>query len=193
MLCIATGSSPTEAYRLLAEEFQKTPELFEQIRIVQLDEWKGLGDRMHPSSCEAYIRQKLIGPLSVSEERYIAFNGCAVDGEAECARVSQALEEWGGIDIAVLGLGLNGHLGFNEPQSRVRTAHVAQLSAASQTHTMIAEQGVVCTEGLTLGLDQIFESKSVLLIVTGSHKAPVPILVVWPERHPYYRDSHPIQ
>lgn len=178
VLCVAAGKTPVPVYKMLSEAMECEHELFREIRILQLDEWRGLpNQRQHPSSCENFIRKTIIEPLKVSEERFIGFDGCATDGEAECVRVTQELEKWGGIDVALLGLGANGHLGFNEPKSSIDKcewgAHVTPLSTESQSHTMVADQGVSCTEGITLGLGQVFAAKEILLLVTGEPKRQI--------------------
>ena len=82
--------------------------------MIKLDEWGGLaaGDE---ATCEAYLRRHLLGPLGVTPDRYTGFRVDAPDPAAECDAVASALDERGPVDVAVLGLGVNGHLGFNEP------------------------------------------------------------------------------
>ena len=147
---------------------------------LQLDEWRNLGEG-DSESCVRYVREHVVGPLKVAPERFLSFDGLAPDGEAECARVAAVLQSWGGVGFSVLGLGANGHLGFNEPgddddagvdAALARTAFVASLSLESQAHSMVAGRDAP-TEGLTLGLADLCAAPRSVVMVTGAHKASV--------------------
>lgn len=169
-LCAAAGSSPTRAYQLLAERRREEPDLFGALTVVKLDEWVGLGPDA-TGSCDEYLRLHLLEPLGITEDRYVALRGDAADPSAECERVGRLLEERGPIDLCVLGLGLNGHLGFNEPADEIDPlAHVAALSEASLAHPMVRHVEGGLQFGLTLGLADILQSRRVLLLVSGRHK-----------------------
>jgi galactosamine-6-phosphate isomerase len=169
LLCLATGATPMRTYALLAEHAANLPSLVEQCRILKLDEWGGLS-MSDPATCEQHLRAALITPLGLSE-RYTAFDSQPRDPQLECARVAQWLQENGPIDTCVLGLGANGHLGFNEPAACLQPhAHVAQLSESSLAHAMLGEGGARPTYGLTLGMADILQSRHVLLLVTGAAK-----------------------
>src|SRR5687767_12343628 len=114
LLCTATGSSPTRTYELLAEHHLREPALFGRLRVIKLDEWGGLPPD-DPGTCEAYLRRHLIEPLQISPDRYHTFRGDAPDPEAECRAVQRTLRDHGPVDLCILGLGINGHVGFNEP------------------------------------------------------------------------------
>lgn len=170
VLCLATGASPLGLYQLLAEEHQRRPALFSQVRIVKLDEWYGL-PMDHPSTCEAYLQEHFVGPIRLPRERYLSFKSDAADPQRECARISRALARWGGIDLAILGLGVNGHLGLNEPAAELSAdAHVAKLTRQSQQHAMLQQVGARATHGLTLGLAQLMHARQILMLVSGQSK-----------------------
>jgi galactosamine-6-phosphate isomerase len=104
------------------------------------------------------------------QPRYFGFQGAA-DPEAECERVRRRLETEGPIDLCVLGLGLNGHVGMNEPAPMLRpAAHVASLTETSLRHTMLADARSRPTHGLTLGMAEILASHQILLLVSGVTK-----------------------
>jgi galactosamine-6-phosphate isomerase len=169
LLCLATGSSPTRMYQVLGETSAKEPSLFSRATVIKLDEWGGLPPE-HPATCETYLRRHVLAPLGVTVDRYVGFRADARDPRAECERVAAAL---GGrrIGLSVLGLGVNGHLGFNEPGDALHAhAHVASLSAESQAHPMVRETGAVVSFGLTLGMADLLHSRRVLLLVNGPHK-----------------------
>ncbi len=114
LLCTAAGSTPVRTYEMLAGKKLAEPRLFDELRVLKLDEWGGL-EMDHPATCENYLQKRLIRPLNLSSERYIAFRSDANDPQAECGRIQALLEKNAPIDVCVLGLGLNGHLGLNEP------------------------------------------------------------------------------
>jgi galactosamine-6-phosphate isomerase len=169
VLCAATGASPTRTYEMLGEAARREPSLFTWVRVVKLDEWGGLPPS-HPSTCETYLRRHLLGPLRVPDARYVGFRSDEPDPQGECDRVGGELSRMR-IDLCVLGLGVNGHLGFNEPGDWLLPhAHVAPLSAESQSHPMVRDAGVRVRYGLTLGMADILGARKVLLLVSGAHK-----------------------
>jgi galactosamine-6-phosphate isomerase len=169
LLCLAAGSTPMRTYELLAHEGAKEPTLFKHCRIIKLDEWGGL-PQGNPATCDIQLRTTLVGPLNLAE-RYVAFESNPPDPDVECARVAEWLDQNGPIDISVLGLGINGHLGFTEPAEYLQPfAHVAQLSRASLGHAMLAQSNIRPIYGLTLGMADLIQSRQILLLVTGPTK-----------------------
>jgi galactosamine-6-phosphate isomerase len=169
LLCLASGETPTRTYSLLAERGRSEPSLFSRCRILKLDEWGGL-PITDPATCDQNLRTALIGPLGL-EKQYVAFDSQPADAHAECARIAKWLDQNGPIDTSVLGLGVNGHVGFTEPAEYLEPhAHVAELSAASLAHAMLAKSSSRPTYGLTLGLADLLQSQHVLLLVTGAGK-----------------------
>ena len=170
LMCVATGSSPKRAYELLAERRRDEPRLFERLRVLKLDEWGGLSSD-HPGTCETYVRRLLIEPLGISAERYLTFRGDAADPAAECERIRAMLRQQGPIDLCVLGLGLNGHLGMNEPADELHSGpHVAPLSEETAKHSMIRNATPPVRFGLTLGMSDLLQSRRILLLVNGVAK-----------------------
>lgn len=169
LLCAATGSTPTPAYGFLTAKKKEEPDLFRSLKILKLDEWGGL-PMEDPGSCETYLQNHLIRPLDIPAERYLSFQSRA-EPETECRRITQALDENGPIDLCVLGLGLNGHLGFNEPADSLQPLpHRAKLAPGSLQHSMIRNSTVPLEYGLTIGMSHLLQSKMILLLVNGSHK-----------------------
>lgn len=170
LLCAATGASPTRTYARLAEAARDEPGCFDRMRVLKLDEWGGL-PMDDPGSCEAYLRAHLVGPLGISEDRYVAFRSDAPDPEAECRRVDAELRRQGPIDLCVLGLGRNGHLALNEPaDALVPHAHVAALAPETQQHPMIRHVAQPPAYGFTLGMAGILGARRILVLVSGAHK-----------------------
>lgn len=168
LLCAASGSTPDRAYKLFAEHRHTEPALFSQLRLIKLDEWGGL-PMNDPSTCETHLRRVLVEPLGL-EDRYISFDSAAPADE-ECERIADCLRRQWPIDVCVLGLGLNGHLGFNEPgDSPQPHAHVAKLSESSLKHAMLDQSGTRPSYGITLGMKDLVQSREILLLVSGAAK-----------------------
>ena len=167
---MASGNSPIGVYANLVATFSSNSELFRHMGVVKLDEWCGLpADALF--SCESFLQEHILKPMQIDADRYISMNGNASNLDLETAGVRQRLSQMGGIDGCILGLGKNGHLGFNEPGEVLKPhAHVATLSKTSQQHAMIKGANKRATNGLTLGMADIMGSKLVILLVTGSGK-----------------------
>lgn len=173
LLCAATGSSPEGLYRELTRTAAKDRSLFDQIRIIKLDEWGGV-PAYYPVTCEFFLKKKLLEPLDISKDRYFSFASDPEDPEAECQRIRSILAREGPIDVCILGLGSNGHLGFNEPSRELEPyCHVAELSADSLHHAMIASLERKPKYGLTLGMKEIFSSRKIILLLSGKGKKQV--------------------
>jgi galactosamine-6-phosphate isomerase len=169
LLCTAAGSTPLRAYALLAEQRATQPQLFSRLRLLKLDEWGGLA-MDDPATCEQHLRAALVEPLGLAA-RYVAFDSRPQNPQAECARVAAWLAENGPIDVCVLGLGVNGHLGFNEPATHLQPhCHVAELSPESLAHGSLAGARSRLGFGLTLGMADILQSRQILLLATGETK-----------------------
>lgn len=171
LICAATGSSPTGMYQKLVEKqsLQNTAGL----KFIKLDEWADL-PMDDTGSCEYYLRQHLLKPLHILEENYISFNSQADIPAEECKRIQQYLAQNGPIDLCVLGLGLNGHIAFNDPADKLQPGvHLAELSAASLAHPMVKDTAIDIKYGYTLGMADILQSKTILLIVNGQHKKTI--------------------
>ena len=157
-------------YELLAQHGAKEPTLFKQCRMYETRRMgRPTAGQIRPLAT-TQLRTTLMSPLGLAE-RYVAFEPNPPDPDAECARIADWLDQNGPIDISVLGLGINGHLGFTEPAEYLQPfAHVAELSQASLAHAMLAKSDVRPTYGLTLGMADLIQSRHILLLVTGPTK-----------------------
>lgn len=170
LLCAASGDTPTATYETLAQAACATPDLFEQLRIIKLDEWGGI-EMSHPSSCESYLQNHLVRPLQVDPGRYLSCQSNPEDPLEECTRMNQLMKDQGPIGVSLLGLGLNGHLGFNEPADRLQPSwHVAELSSKTLSHPMVEAMEPKPCFGMTMGMNDILASRVILLLVAGRHK-----------------------
>lgn len=170
LLCAATGSSPKNLYQILAKESQRHSSLFQKARVIPLDEWIGLATP--EGSCHAYIEEHILRPLRISKEHYFGFNPMAEHLEKECERIQEQIKREGPIDVCILGLGKNGHLGFNEPAKELQPhCHIANLAKQSQEHQMIISTSTKPNKGLTLGMLDILAAKKIIVVVSGEGKA----------------------
>lgn len=173
LLCAATGSSPEGLYKKLAHIASRERQLFKKLRILKLDEWGGVPVN-HVVTCEYFIRNRLLGPLSIPMEHYISFDSYPEEPEIECARIRSLVEKEGPIDICILGLGRNGHLALNEPAAELEPfCHVAELSEESLQHPMISDLASKPQYGLTLGMKEILSSRKIIMLVSGKEKKQI--------------------
>ena len=130
---------------------------------------------MHaPNTCETYIRERILGPMQVSPDRYIGFRSDPDNPEEECRRVQNKLNDIDFMEVCILGLGKNGHIAFNEPSHTLEPyCHRAELSKESQQHQMVGSLEGKPSYGLTVGMGDILRSKCILLLITGSGKCRI--------------------
>jgi galactosamine-6-phosphate isomerase len=172
LLCVSAGATPTRTYQLLAARYVRQPRSFNRLRVLQIDEWVGLGPG-DPATCAADLGRKLLEPLRIPRNRFMGFRTGATDPTAECARVRRWLTANGPIDLCILGLGMNGHVAINEPAEALAPfAHVAALAESSRNHAMLKELIAKPRYGLTLGMADILRSRRMILLVNGKRKSP---------------------
>ncbi len=170
LLCAATGNSPLRAYKMLAETDR---DLFRRVRLLMLDEWLGLPE-FHEASCFSYLQKNLVEPLAISSDRVITFRSELSHAGAECQNMQEKLKTLGPPDLLLLGVGLNGHLGFNEPgEVLYPRPHVVHLEDITQSHSMISALAKTPEYGITLGMSDLLQSGRILLIINGIHKRDV--------------------
>jgi glucosamine-6-phosphate deaminase len=171
VLCLATGSTPLGFY----QELRRANLSFAQVTTFNLDEYRGL-PKEHDQSYYHFMRQHLFDHVDIDPARTNIPNGMAPDPEAECARYEAAIVAAGGIDIALLGLGHNGHIGFNEPgtpwDARTRRVQLAAKTIEANSR-FFGSPAEVPTEALTMGIATILEAKQILLLVSGEGKAEI--------------------
>lgn len=173
LFCAASGGSPTGLYEHMVKKYSQEPDFFSELNVIKLDEWVGLPKGSEFSS-EADIQKKLLKPIQYPVDRYISFDDQTTDPQEECERIQGELEEKGPVGICILGLGVNGHLALNEPGEFLQSyCHVAKLSPTTLSSGMIEKVGLPLSEGMTLGMGNIFESHKVILFITGKGKREI--------------------
>jgi len=170
LFCLATGSSPARAYEIFLELVNKKQINIQKLHILKLDEWWRINED-DPSTCENFIQTKIIVPLNISSKNYIGFNSDTPDAKLECIKIAQIIKEQGPIDLCILGIGKNGHLGLNEPSDYFTPfSHVVELDVKTKTHEMLTKTNVTINYGMTIGMADIIASRKVLFIVAGDEK-----------------------
>lgn len=175
VLGLATGSSPLGTYRQLIEWYNKNDIDFSRCHSVNLDEYVGL-TADNEQSYAYFMRHNLFDHINIKLENTNVPNGSDPDGERECARYNALIRELGGIDIQLLGIGHNGHIGFNEPgDSFVPETHkVALTKRTIEANTRFFEkESDVPTFAYTMGIKNIMNARKVLLVAYGSAKADI--------------------
>jgi len=174
VLGLPAGRTPVGIYAELARLAAAGEADFSRITAFALDEFVGI-DRSHPASFHRFIREHLVDRVGMPPERFHSLDGAAADTAGECARYEAAIEAAGGIGLQLLGIGENGHIGFNEPGTGLtsRTHRVRLLDATRQASAGLFEGDVarVPREALTVGIGTILEAGSIVLAAAGESKA----------------------
>ena len=173
VLGLATGSTPVGAYKQMIEWHKKGDLDFSRVRSVNLDEYKGLsGD--HDQSYRYFMNHNLFDHVNIDKANTNVPNGLAEDPEAECKRYNHVIEEEGGIDLQLLGIGNNGHIGFNEPCDVFeKGTHVVTLTEETRKSNarFFSSIDEVPTHALTMGIQGIMSAGKILLLASGEAKA----------------------
>ncbi|MBC2138517.1 glucosamine-6-phosphate deaminase [Listeria innocua] len=175
LICIAGGDTPLLTIEALIKASQAGEVDFSQTQFVGLDEWVGLG-RETKGSCIQTLYDAFFDRLEdVSNEQICFFDGKAEDLAAECARVDAFIDERGGMDFILLGIGLNGHIGFNEPFVPVDVnCHVVELDDVTKcVMSKYFDTDLPLTHGISLGMKQILAAKEIYLVATGAKKVDI--------------------
>ena len=174
LVCLASGDSPSGLYKELVERTKHEEIDPSDWFFIGLDEWGGMNGS-DEGSCRYHLDHQFFGPLEIKKERICFFDGKSIDPEAECRRIENFIQQHGGIDVAILGLGMNGHVGMNEPgTSASLRSHLAHLDPLTQqVGQKYFSQPVKLSHGLTLGMVTLKEAKHIMLIVNGEHKASI--------------------
>jgi glucosamine-6-phosphate deaminase len=169
---VPTGVTPLRMYRRLAELHAEEGLSFAQATFFNLDEYLGLPPD-HPASYRVYMEENFYAFVDTEPERIHVPEGSTPDPEAECERYEAAIREAGGVDLCVLGIGRNGHIGFNEPGSHFasRTRVVWLAESTRQVNAADFEENRAPERAITVGMATIFEAREVLLLASGANKA----------------------
>ena len=173
VLGLATGSSPIGTYRQLIDWYNKGDVDFSECNSVNLDEYVGL-DITSDQSYVYFMRHNFFDAINIREDHTFIPNGKNTDVAAECERYDNQIASLGGIDLQLLGLGRNGHIGFNEPdQVFTKGTHCVDLaeSTIEANKRFFASADDVPRQAFTMGICDIIQAKKVVMVVSGEDKA----------------------
>lgn len=175
VLGLATGSTPIGMYEQLIDWYKKGDLDFSQVKSVNLDEYVGLAPT-HDQSYRYFMQTHLFDHVNIDPANTNVPNGLAEHPEAECERYNQVIRSMGGIDIQVLGMGHNGHIGFNEPgQAFELETHVVNLTERTieANARFFASKDEVPKRAITMGIKSIMQARQILVVVSGEEKAEI--------------------
>jgi len=175
VLGLATGSTPEGMYDALIKAYKQKRISFAEATTFNLDEYVNL-DPKDENSYAYYMDQHLFQHIDLSPGNAHLPNGKSADLDAACSAYERLIERAGGIDLQVIGIGLNGHIGFNEPYTPFeRRTHVVELDETTRKANarFFPDLDAVPTHAITMGIRNIMESKELLLLVSGEQKAAV--------------------
>lgn len=175
VLGLATGSTPIGAYELLVKWYKEGDLDFSQITSVNLDEYRGL-DETSDQSYRYFMNEHLFRHVNIAPDKTHVPNGREMDADQECRRYDALIKNLGGIDLQLLGLGNNGHIGFNEPgdifEKGTHCVDLAESTIQSNSRFFSRKEDVP-TQAYTMGIGNIFLADKILIIVSGEGKAEI--------------------
>ena len=175
VLGLATGSSPVGAYKVLIERCAKGDLDFSEVTSVNLDEYVGL-DGTNDQSYRYFMNKNLFDHINIDKRKTFVPNGLAEDYNAECEEYDARVKALGGIDLQLLGIGVDGHIGFNEPDSCfTKATHVVDLheSTIQANARFFENEADVPRQAVTMGMMCIMQARKVVLIANGAGKKDI--------------------
>lgn len=174
LLCLASGDTPIGTFRRLTELALAGDADLTQCTFVGLDEWVGFGPT-DEGSCGYSLYRDLFTPLAIRPEQIHYFDAKATDLPAECLRIDAVIAQHGGLDLMLVGIGLNGHLALNEPGTPFGLyAHIVELA---ETTKAVAQKyftkPTLLDRGISLGLKHLTDARAVILLASGPRKAAI--------------------
>lgn len=181
VLGLATGSTPLGTYKQLINWNRKGDIDFSQVVTVNLDEYVGL-DSSNNQSYRYFMNKNFFEHININMNNTFVPNGCASDLEGECKRYDENIARLGGIDLQLLGIGHDGHIGFNEPDKYfVKNTHIVDLheSTVKANSRFFNSENEVPKRAITMGMVSIMQAKKILLIASGKAKRDILEKALW--------------
>lgn len=175
VLGLATGSSPVGIYEQLIQRYEKGDLDFSEVTTINLDEYRGLSPE-NDQSYRYFMEDKLFRHVNLRPERTFVPDGLEPDADKACSTYNDIIRQCGGIDLQLLGLGLNGHIGFNEPSTAFeKETHLVDLtqSTIDANSRFFASMDEVPKQAYTMGIQSIMQAKKIVIIVSGKSKAQI--------------------
>ena len=175
VLGLATGGTPVGTYKQLVEWYNKGDIDFSEVTTVNLDEYRGL-PKEHPESYWSFMHRNLFDHVNIRPEAINLPDGTNLDAEAECKRYDEVIRSVGGVDLQLLGIGHDGHIGFNEPCDHfpVMTHEVLLADMTREANKrFFASIDEVPTKAVTMGIGTVMAARKIVMVITGADKADI--------------------
>lgn len=175
VLGLATGGSPVGTYEKIVEAYRQGEVDFSEVTTINLDEYRGIS-RTHEQSYWYFMHDNLFNHVNVRENHIFVPNGENPDSDAVCREYDEIIKKFGGIDMQLLGIGLDGHIGFNEPDSHFEPdTHCVDLTESTIEANMrfFNSKDEVPKQAYTMGIKPIMQAKKVVMIANGKNKAEI--------------------
>lgn len=175
VLGLATGSTPLPLYRELIARDKDGRIDFSRVRTANLDEYKGLSPD-HPQSYRRFMQENLFDHISIRPENTIVPDGMAADPDAMCREYEEKIQQWGGVDLQLLGIGHDGHIGFNEPDTCFPgMTHEVRLTAMTRQANKRFFHSIdeVPVAAYTMGVGTVMAARKIVMLVTGADKREI--------------------
>jgi galactosamine-6-phosphate isomerase len=174
VICLASGDTPKLMCSLFVQKVAKEKIDVSQCTFIGLDEWVGIPPE-NAGSCHHFFQTYVFKPLNLPSSQFYLFNALSNELAEQCRQMDKVIAEKGGIDLMIVGVGMNGHIGFNEPGVAINNyAHVIELDELTQTvGQKYFKEPVTINKGITLGLQHLLESKQVIMLANSNKKATV--------------------
>jgi glucosamine-6-phosphate isomerase len=174
LICLAAGHTSLGFFDIIARESKHGGVDFSRVKAVGLDEWVGISG-LNDGSCESFLQTNIYGRINIDKQNVRLFNGKAPDLKRECREMDEYIDVNGGIDYMFLGLGMNGHLALNEPGvDPLSMSHVMPLDSVTQNVAVkYFKEMPSISRGITLGIKNILDSKTIHVLVTGEKKSGI--------------------
>ncbi|WP_010284688.1 glucosamine-6-phosphate deaminase [Bacillus timonensis] len=175
VLGLATGGTVVGTYKELIKDHGQNKTSYENIHTVNLDEYLGI-EKDHPNSYHHFMMDNLFSHINITKDNIHIPDGLATDYEEESKKYEKVISDLGGVDLQLLGIGVNGHIGFNEPGTPFQSVtHVVELEESTRQANMRFFNSIeeVPTHAITMGISTIMKSKKILLLVSGKTKADI--------------------
>lgn len=174
LLAFATGNTPTLTYKLLAEKVKEQHVDVSKCFCIGLDEWVGVPPTVK-GSCHYDLHEQIFKPLGLKQSQLHLFNGVSDDLASECKKMNELIHEHGGVDCLIAGIGVNGHIGFNEPgvdpllEAHDQSLHPTTLASGQNYFKEVTK----LEKGLTLGIAQAMSAGKFIIVANGKSKAEI--------------------
>ena len=173
VLGLATGATPLGLYKNLIDGYKTRGISYKNVKSINLDEYLGL-EKDHPESYHTFMDENLFQHIDIASEHTFIPDGQPTSIEAECARYEKVMNRVGPINLQILGIGSNGHIGFNEPGTDPTSeTHIVELNASTRKDNAQFFHSIdeVPTHAITLGIQNILKSDKIILLASGKKKA----------------------